>query len=365
MSAQQTNVKDETKNVMGEAKNIMGNLTENVDEDENEYKKDNEKKGRLGILSIFGIFMVITVGFYGLYRALYGSLLYDATKLYEQLKTNAKLDFGSRFFSRLLIVFVATIISILTVIIIKIVAFDKKPNPVFFIREFMYNGLLFFFMYGFSMFSIGAVPLLPRIFENTLGYTANSWGDALKKITSRIFENRNNPKDNQFIDYSVMITPFYVENFLRFLNVMRPEGASSQRGGEEPSGQPVSTPEQPVSTPEQQSNSTPEQPVSTSEQQSDSTLQPNPFGAIQIQQPVVDWLNNFKNSTQPLQKGGVDKQSKTTTMYEYFFPKIDWEGKSTNEIMELFYEKVVAKRRFSEIFWMLMTTYMAFGAAII
>lgn len=338
MSTQKTNVKDETKNIMGEAKNIMGNLTENVDEDENEYKKDNEKKGRLGILSIFGIFMVITVGFYGLYRVLYGSLLYDATKLYEQLKTNAKLDFGSRFFSRLLIVFVATLISILTVIIIKIVAFDKKPNPVFFIREFMYNGLLFFFMYGFSMVSIGAVPLLPRIFENTLGYMANS-GNALKQMTSRIFENRNNPKDNQFIDYSVMITPFYVENFLRFLNVMRPEGASSQRGGEETSGQ------------------------------SDSTLQPNPFGAIQIQQPVIDWLNNFKNSTQPLQKGGVDEQIKKPTIFEHFlsifFRPIDWNKMTTNEIMELFYEKVVAKRRFSEIFWMLMTTYMAFGAAII
>jgi hypothetical protein len=344
MSTQQTNVKDETKNIMGEAKNIMGNLTENVDEDENEYKKDNEKKGRLGILSIFGIFMVITVGFYGLYRVLYGSLLYDATKLYEQLKTNAKLDFGSRFFSRLLIVFVATLISILTVIIIKIVAFDKKPNPVFFIREFMYNGLLFFFMYGFSMVSIGAVPLLPRIFENTLGYMANS-GNALKQMTSRIFENRNNPKDNQFIDYSVMITPFYVENFLRFLNVMRPEGASSQRGGEETSEQPISTPGQSNSTPEQ-SNSTPEQ--------SDSTLQPNPFGAIQIQQPVVDWLNNFKNNTQPLQKGGVDVSKK---------PKI--EDMSIDDVMKKFYEKVVAKRRFSEIFWMLMTTYMAFGAAII
>jgi len=345
-----TNVVDQTKststekvtNIIGDAKNIMEDSSETV---ENEYKRLDEKKGRLGILSIFGIFMVITVGFYGLYRALYGSLLYDATKLYEQLKTNAKLDFGSRFFSRLLIVFVATIISILTVIIIKIVAFDKKPNPVFFIREFMYNGLLFFFMYGFSMFSIGAVPLLPRIFENTLGYMANTWGDALKKITSRIFENRNNPKDNQFIDYSVMITPFYIENFLRFLNVMRPEGASSQRGGEETSEQPISTPGQSNSTPEQ-SNSTPEQ--------SDSTLQPNPFGAIQIQQPVVDWLNNFKNNTQPLQKGGVDVSKK---------PKI--EDMSIDDVMKKFYEKVVAKRRFSEIFWMLMTTYMAFGAAII
>ena len=276
-------------------------------------EKEPPKEKRYGMFTLIVLSIAITIVYYLGFYYFYKLFLFNRVELFNSIvdKKKTELDFTSRFFSRIALLLIVVFVPIFLIVIpLKVIVLHRKPSLLFIIQEFMYNSIIFLFMYGFSMLTIGAVPLLPRIFENTFGYKFTSRGlkDGLKEITSKIFVNRLNPTDNQIVDYSVMVTPFYLENFFSFLKVMSP---TAQTGGTGNDGQ------------------------------EEKLMMGNPFGNIQLSQIAQEWLKN----PQPYDPN-ADANSPGTIMYKFF-------------------EKVVAKRNVSEAIWMLFTSYMAIMAAIL
>jgi len=270
-------------------------------------EKEPPKEKRYGMFTLIVLSIAITIVYYLGFYYFYKLFLFNPVELFNSIvdKKKTELDFTSRFFSRIALLIIVVFVPIFLIVIpLKVIVLHRKPSTLFIIQEFMYNSIIFLFMYGFSMLTIGSVPLLPRIFENTFGYQFA--GRGLKEIASKIFVNKSNPTDNQFVDYSVMVTPFYLENFFSFLKVMSP---TAQTGGNG---------------------------------QEDKLMMGNPFGNIQLSQVAQDWLKN----PQPYDPTKVDANSPSTIMYNFF-------------------EKVVEKRNVSESLWMLFTSYMAIMAAIL
>ncbi len=272
---------------------------------------DNEKapkEKRYGMFTLIVLSIAITIVYYLGFYYYYKEFLFNRIELFNSVveKKKTVLNFTSRFFSRIGLLFIVAFIPIFLIIIpLKVIVLHRKATTLFVIQEFMYNFIIFAFMYGFSMLTIGSVPLLPRIFENTFGY--NFLGPSLKEITSKIFLNKLNPNDNTFVDYSVMVTPFYLENFFSFMKIMSSKPPAQSGGGE----------------------------------QEDRLLIGNPFGNIQLTPLAEGWLEN-------------------PTPYD---PNAS--ADSPGSIMYKFFEKVVAKRNVSEAIWMLLTSYMATMAAVL
>ncbi len=81
---------------------------------------------------------------------------------------------------------------------------------------------------GLTMILINVLPVMMRTFENTVGYSAISSGGELNEILKDVIDTSK----NNVVDYTVLATQLYVENFKAYLGGMIPNiqnGASLSR----------------------------------------------------------------------------------------------------------------------------------------
>jgi hypothetical protein len=81
---------------------------------------------------------------------------------------------------------------------------------------------------GLTMILINTLPVMMRTFENTIGFSFINKGSELNTIITDIIDTSK----NNVIDYTVLATQLYIENFKAYLGSMLPnisDGASISR----------------------------------------------------------------------------------------------------------------------------------------
>ena len=166
-------------------------------------------------LIISGIWLLLTVVIYYVLKG----LKYGATFL-EEARAYPDKDFsGNKLFNTGLFV---VLLALIYVIIGSINTVNGKTGKAW-IELLVPVGIIGTVAIGLTMVLINTLPLLMRAFENTIGYsmitTTNKLNDTLKNIVDTTKVNA--------VDYTILATQLYVENFKAYLGSMLPSAGNA------------------------------------------------------------------------------------------------------------------------------------------